>query len=247
MTIINKQLLITGNIMQKRPCFKFVFVIIFIPLNVETMNLPEIQKYLKRFTIGIAGAGGLGSHCAAALVRTGIGGLVLADYDLVEKQNLDRQYYFNDQVGMMKTVALKENLERISSETRIIIHQKKLDRTNIPLIFSGCDIIVEAFDSALMKQMIVETVQSTMPGIPLVVASGVAGWSMDDQLKYRKIDDCLFVCGDESSEASEETPFLAPRVGIVANMQANVVINILLRKSEPRTHENHAQQPGGRI
>ncbi len=199
------------------------------------MNLPEIQKYLKRFTIGIAGAGGLGSNCAAALVRTGIGGLVIADYDLVEKQNLNRQFYFDDQVGMMKTVALKENLDRISTDTRIVIHQKKLDRTNIPVIFSGCDAIVEAFDSAIMKMMIVETVQSKMHGIPLVIASGIAGWSMDNQLKYRMVDDYLYVCGDETTEASEKTPFLAPRVAIVANMQANVVINILLKKSEHRS------------
>lgn len=204
-------------------------------LIVWIMNLPEIQKYLKRFTIGIAGAGGLGSNCAAALVRTGIGSLVIADYDLVEKQNLNRQFYFDDQVGMMKTVALKENLNRISSETHITIHQKKLDGTNIPVIFSGCNIIVEAFDAAVMKQMIVETVQSAMPGVPLVLASGVAGWRMDNQLRYRKIDDYLYVCGDESTETSEETPSLAPGVAIVANMQANVVINILLKKSEPRT------------
>ncbi len=199
------------------------------------MNFQEIQKYLRRFVIGIAGAGGLGSNCAAALVRTGIGGLVIADYDLVEKQNLNRQFYFDDQVGMMKTVALKENLERISQETHIVIHQKKLDRTNIPVVFSGCDVIVEAFDSAMMKMMIVETVQSEMPGIPLVVASGIAGWSIDNNLKYRIIDDFLYVCGDESTEASEKTPFLAPRVAIVANMQANAVINILLKKSEPRS------------
>jgi len=235
MTIINKLLLITGDIREKRAFFIFKFVIIFMVLIVGTMNLPEIQKYLKRFTIGIAGAGGLGSNCAAALVRTGIGSLVIADYDLVERHNLNRQFYFDDQVGMMKTVALKENLELKTNDTHITIHQKKLDRTNIPIIFSGCDIIVEAFDAAIMKQMIVETVQTEMPGIPLVLASGVAGWNIDILFIYRKIDDHLYVCGDESTEASEEIPSLAPGVAIVAGMQANVVINILLKKSETRT------------
>jgi len=194
------------------------------------MNFTEIQKYLKRFRIGIAGAGGLGSNCAAALVRTGIGSLVIADFDLVERSNLSRQFYFSDQIGMMKTVALKENLERINPDAHIIIHQKKLDQQNVPEIFSECHVIVEAFDSAAMKEMLIETVHAKMAGIPMVIASGVAGWSMDDIIKCRKIDEHLYVCGDECSESDEELPPLAPRVGIVANFQANVVINILLKK-----------------
>ena len=58
----------------------------------------------------------------------------------------------------------------------------------------------------------------------------MAGWGKNEFIKCRKIDDQLFVCGDETTEASEDLPPMAPRVGIVANMQANTVIDILMNK-----------------
>jgi sulfur carrier protein ThiS adenylyltransferase len=192
------------------------------------MHFTEIKTHLSKFRVGIAGAGGLGSNCAVALARSGVGTLVIVDYDVIEISNLNRQYYFTSQVGLMKTVALEENIKNINPEVHVISHKKKLDRFNIAEIFSGCDIIVEAFDSSEMKEMLIETVQIRMPGIPLIVGSGLAGWGKTIEITCRKIDDSLYVCGDESTEASDNIPPIAPRVGIVANMQANVVIEILL-------------------
>jgi sulfur carrier protein ThiS adenylyltransferase len=194
------------------------------------MNFSEIKTHLSRFRVGIAGAGGLGSNCAVALARSGIGTLVISDFDVIEETNLNRQFYFADQIGRKKTEALKENIERIGSATRIIANQIKLNPDNIPLIYSGCDVIVEAFDRSDMKEMLIETVLTRMSGIPLVVGSGMAGWGNNESIKYRIIDNYLFVCGDESTEASADIPPMAPRVGIVANMQANVVVEILMKK-----------------
>lgn len=195
------------------------------------MRIADIENHLNRFRIGIAGAGGLGSNCAAALARAGVGTLVIADFDIIEKSNLARQFYFTDQLGMSKTDALKENLIRIRPEIKLITFQVKLDGINIPQIFSGCDVIVEAFDKAEMKEMLVETVCKAFPGVPLVIASGLAGWGKNELIGYRKVDNFLYVCGDEASETSDELPPLAPRVGIVANLQANTVIEILMEKS----------------
>ena len=195
------------------------------------MRFSEIKAHLGKFRVGIAGAGGLGSNCAVALARSGVGTLVLSDFDIIEGSNLNRQYFFTDQVGMMKTIALKENIARINPDVFVVIHQKRLNNINIPEIFSGCDVIVEAFDRSDMKEMLIETVQLKMPGTPLVVGSGIAGWGKSEAIKHRKIDDTLYVCGDESSEISENLPPMAPRVGIVANMQANVVIEILMNKA----------------
>lgn len=194
------------------------------------MKFPEIKTHLAKFRVGIAGAGGLGSNCAVALARSGIGTLVISDFDLIEEANLNRQFYFADQIGIKKTLALRENIERTGSNTRIIANQIELNPENIPLIFSGCDVIVEAFDEAVMKEMLIETILTKMPGIPLVIGSGMAGWGKNEYIKCRKIDDQMFVCGDETTEASEDLPPMAPRVGIVANMQANTVIDILMKK-----------------
>jgi sulfur carrier protein ThiS adenylyltransferase len=196
------------------------------------MKFSEIKSHLSKFRVGIAGAGGLGSNCAVALVRSGVGTLVISDFDVIEEANLNRQFYFPEQVGMEKTRALKENLHKINHATEILAYQLKLTPENIPVIYSGCDVIVEAFDIADMKAMLIETVQTRMKGIPLVVGSGMAGWGNNEIIKYRKIDDYLFVCGDESTEVSEDMPPMAPRVGIVANMQANVVIEILMKRGK---------------
>jgi sulfur carrier protein ThiS adenylyltransferase len=200
--------------------------------KIQRMRFSEIKTHLRKFRVGIAGAGGLGSNCAVALAKCGVGTLVIADYDIIEESNLNRQYYFTDQVGLLKTVALRENIYRINPSVSVIIHQKRVDTHNIPEIFSGCNVIVEAFDTPEMKQMIIETVQLKMAGIPIVAGSGLAGWGKSETIKYRKVDDTLYICGDESSEASEDLPPMAPRVAMVANMQANVVIDILMKMQQ---------------
>ena len=192
------------------------------------VKLSEIQDHLSNFTVGIAGAGGLGSNCAIALARSGVGTLIICDFDKVEIGNLSRQYYFSDQIGMYKTAALKDNIARINSDMRVIIYQKKLEPSDIPLVFSSCDIIVEAFDHAEMKEMLIESVQTGLPGKPIIVGSGLAGWGNNELIRSRKVDETLYVCGDESTKVGDLPP-MAPRVGIVANMQANLAIEILMK------------------
>lgn len=194
------------------------------------MNFREIKKRLSAYRVGIAGAGGLGSNCAVALARCGVGTIVICDFDLVEEPNLNRQYYFLSQCGMKKTEALRQNILAVNPEINVIAHDVVLNRQNIPSLFSGCDVIVEAFDRAEMKEMIIDAVQTSLPGIPLIVGSGLAGWGNNNSIRSRKVDDTLYICGDETTETSEDLPPLAPRVGIVAAMQANCVLEILLNK-----------------
>ena len=59
-----------------------------------------IYRILKEARIGIAGLGGLGSNIASALVRNGVGHLVIADFDVVELSNINRQVYTPAHVGM---------------------------------------------------------------------------------------------------------------------------------------------------
>ena len=192
------------------------------------MTFEEIKKILKNKTVGIAGAGGLGSNCAVALARVGTGTLVIVDFDMVSEDNLNRQYFFYDQIGKPKTDALKENIMRVNPAVTVISHKMCLTNNNIPVIFRDCDVIVEAFDKADQKQMLIETVLTEFPGKPLVVGLGMAGWGNTNSIHCRKVDN-MFICGDEVSGISLDSPPIAPRVGIVANMQANVVLEILLK------------------
>jgi len=193
------------------------------------MTIEEIIVILKDKTVGIAGAGGLGSNCAVSLVRVGLGNIIIADFDIVSETNLNRQYYFRDQIGQKKVVALHNNLIRINPRLNITVIDDFITAENIPGIFKNCDVIIEAFDQADQKEMLIETVLTHFPEKPLVVGLGMAGWGMNDTIRLRQIDN-MYICGDEVSEIGTDLPPLAPRVGIVANMQANVVLEILLAR-----------------
>lgn len=191
------------------------------------MKFSEIKEILKSRTVGIAGCGGLGSNCAVALARVGIGKLIIADFDVVSESNLNRQYFFQDQIGLKKVDALTQNIHRINPAVEISAFDIKLVPDDIFRIFNNCEIIVEAFDLAEMKEMIIETVLDKFPDKYLVSGNGLAGWGKNNSMKTRQYNN-LFICGDGESEVSDENPPLAPRVGIAACMQANQVLELLL-------------------
>lgn len=192
------------------------------------MKRERLRVIFSKAKIGIAGAGGLGSNCAVSLVRSGIRHLVIADFDRVSGPNLDRQYYFRSQVGEFKVDALSENLRRIEPEIDIAAHRTRLDPSSVCAVFPDCDIIVEAFDDVESKAMIIETVLDRFPGKHLVAASGLAGIGRFEALKIVHRGR-LHLCGDFENEVSEEMPPIAPRVAIVANMEADTVLGLLLQ------------------
>ena len=192
------------------------------------LYLVDIYKRLSNKTVGIAGCGGLGSNCAVALARAGVGNLIIADFDTVSPENLNRQYFFTDQTGMKKVFALRENIRRANPATKVQAYDLKLDPSNIPVIFKSCQVIIEAFDLAVMKQMIAETVLSRMDDKYLIMGSGVAGFGCNNLIRTTAPDEKIFICGDQENETSPAMPPLAPRVGVVAHMQANQALEILL-------------------
>ena len=86
------------------------------------------RAILEKARIGIAGAGGLGSNCAMHLVRAGVRHLVVVDFDVVNESNLNRQFFFRDQLGQKKVAALKDNLLRIAPELDLQALDVRLSR-----------------------------------------------------------------------------------------------------------------------
>ncbi|MBC8015281.1 MAG: sulfur carrier protein ThiS adenylyltransferase ThiF [Sporomusaceae bacterium] len=186
-------------------------------------NLRKIQQA----KIGIAGAGGLGSNCAVNLVRSGFLHFVIVDFDVIDFSNLNRQFYFYNQVGRPKVEALRENLLTINPNVRIDILQQKIEEHNVEAIFQECDIIVEAFDKACYKRMIVEHYINS--DRLLVSASGIAGWSNSDDIKIHVIKEKFYLVGDLSSEVGKDLPPCAPRVSIAAAKQADIILSHVLK------------------
>jgi sulfur carrier protein ThiS adenylyltransferase len=191
-------------------------------------HTPGIHQKIKKSVVGIAGLGGLGSAIAVALARVGVGRLILVDFDVVEPSNLNRQQYFVHQIGMSKVEALQENIAAINPYVRIQTYQEKLDRNNGERIFQEAEVVVEAFDRAEEKAMLINIVSEKMPDKYIVAASGVAGYGDSNEIKTVRFSSKIFIVGDQKTAAQPGVGLMAPRVGIVAHHQANTVLRILL-------------------
>lgn len=187
-------------------------------------HTPGVHEKIKGSVVGIAGLGGLGSAIAVALARIGIGKLILADFDVIEPSNLNRQQYFIDQLGMAKAEALEANLKRINPYVQYEAQCVRVTPENIPELFGEVDVMVEAFDRADQKAMLMQNFK----GKPLVAASGLAGYGPGDTIGVRKMGKNIYVVGDLATGAAPGCGLMAPRVGIAAHMQANTVLRILL-------------------
>lgn len=202
------------------------------------MNLMEegLTKYLSpkelevigSKVIGLAGCGGLGSNCAQNLVRLGFKNFLLIDLDIIEKSNLNRQFFFYDQIGLIKCEALKENLLRINPELNIKTKRIKITKENIKEIFSGCDIVVEAIDKVKYKTLVIEEIS---PTTPCVSATGLGNYWSVDGIITKRINKNLIVIGDFKSDTDKGVSPLSPGVSIAAAKEAAAVLEFTLGES----------------
>lgn len=190
-------------------------------------HTPKIHEKLKKGTVAILGLGGLGSNIASSLARIGVGKLILADFDTVEPSNLNRQNYFINDIGKLKTEATLDNIERINPFVELELINKKINKDNMYL-FSDADIIVEAFDNPSCKAEISNYVLINMRDKYLIASSGMAGYYDSNIIETKKIRDKFYICGDFVNEAKEGDGLMAPRVSICANHMANKVVQILV-------------------
>ena len=181
-------------------------------------------------TIGIAGAGGLGSNCASFLVRSGFVNFVIADFDCVEKTNLNRQFFFSHQIGMAKTDALEMNLLAIEPSIAIAKYQLRVTKQNAAALFAHCDAVVEAFDNPQSKAMLAEEIARL--GIFFVCASGIAGHGESDNIEVKSLNDRFHIVGDSQREVSKTNLPLAPLVAVAAAKQADLVLHHILTRPD---------------
>lgn len=190
-------------------------------------NVKGISKKLKKTRVCILGLGGLGSNVAVLLARSGIGSLKLVDFDTVEASNLNRQQYRISHIGMKKTEAMKSIIKEINPFVKVDILDIKVDRENIYSIVGDIEIVVEAFDRAETKAMILEELLTDKNKI-VVSASGMAGLGSANEIVTRKIKDNFYLVGDNYSDYEEYLGIMSTRVMICAAHQANVVLRLIL-------------------
>lgn len=170
--------------------------------------------------IGIAGVGGIGSNVAMLLARAGAVSLVVADFDKVEIQNLNRQFFFADQAGMPKVEALSHNLLRINRAINVETHIMRVIPDNVRDIFQNCDVLVEAVDDSETKAFLIEEWSVAFPDRLIVACSGIAGTSPLSEIRTERTGN-LSVVGDHHSPLELGT-FSAKVMAVAAAMVAEI-------------------------
>ena len=195
---------------------------------IASRNSPELNLALSKAVVGVAGLGGLGSNIALSLARVGVKKLVLADFDVVEPSNLNRQQYFVRHIGMQKTQALKELINDVNPFVEVETHDIFLDEKNVASVFGECEILCEAFDNVAGKAMILNEAGASLKDKKIIGASGMAGYFSSNLIKTIKFAKNVYLCGDLTNEAKIGQGLMAPRVAVCANHEANLAIRLLM-------------------
>ena len=194
-------------------------------------NYKPLDSILPETTVSIAGCGGLGSNVAAALTRAGIGKLIIADFDIVVMSNLNRQFFFVENLNKPKVDALEKNLKMINPFIEIVKHNIKITPDNAFEILQS-QIIVEAFDQVSEKTMLLNTfLEKNDKSKYLVTASGMGGINSSNLIMTKLFGDNVFLCGDFINDSSQG--LMSPRVNIAAAHEANMVLKIIANNLTP--------------
>lgn len=191
--------------------------------------VPEIaengQRKLKSATVLIVGIGGLGSAAAMHLAGSGIGNLVIADHDVVDISNLQRQLiYRHKDLRINKAEASKEQLLAMNPNIRVRAINRKLTGSQLEIEVSMADIVLDCTDNMSSRYAI----NATCVKQRKVLISGAAvGWQgqlmpFDFDKMKQGCYHCLFPNNSRSEELKNcaSAGVVGPLVGTIGNLQA---------------------------
>ncbi len=188
----------------------------------------QARTLLARARVGIAGAGGLGSNIAMMLARSGVGHLVIVDFDLVDESNLNRQHYFCADIGRPKVEVISEQIDNVGAKTMVTTIRDKVTEENVVALFTGCSIVCEAFDDPEAKAMLVDRLMSVPDGPVVICGNGMAGTGPASEIVTTRAGKRLYICGDGKSDVGAGEVLFAPRVVLCAAHQALLALRIVL-------------------
>jgi molybdopterin/thiamine biosynthesis adenylyltransferase/rhodanese-related sulfurtransferase len=204
------------------------------------ITLPEIgtagQEKLRRASVLIVGAGGLGSPAALYLAAAGVGTLGLVDFDRVDVTNLHRQIlYGTSSIGRPKLEAARERLEDLNPDVRIVTHDARLTSENALDIIRDYDLVLDGTDNFATRYLVNDA--CVLLGKPNVYGSifrfdgQVSVFSTSDGPCYR----CLYPEPPPPGTVPScaEGGVLGVLPGIVGSLQANEAMKLITGAGEP--------------
>jgi molybdopterin-synthase adenylyltransferase len=201
--------------------------------------LPQIgiegQQRLLAARVLIIGVGGLGSPVAMYLAASGVGHLVLVDYDMVELSNLQRQIaHTTDRLGMHKVNSAQLALAALNPEVQVTVIPGQLDPEALEEQVQLADAVVDCSDNFAtrfaLNRVCVANRTPLISGAAIRLEGQVTVFRADraDSPCYR----CLYKDMDELGESCSQTGVLAPLVGIIGSIQATETIKVLVDMGE---------------
>lgn len=191
------------------------------------------QEKLLESTALVIGLGGLGSISSQYLASSGVGHLILADFDKVELSNLQRQtLHHTGDIGKLKIVSAKEKLLQINPNIKITLIEN----------LEGCldewvkksDIVLDGTDNFTSRFAI--NTSCVKNKTPLVSASVIRFEGQVAVFTGYKSDkpcyECLYKRGDYSDESCTNSGVFAPFVGMIGSLQASMTLKVLLNIGE---------------
>ena len=198
--------------------------------------LPQIgikgQEKLLAARVLIVGLGGLGSSVAMYLAASGVGHLLIADYDCVELSNLQRQLIHNsDSIDMQKTESARQTLYKLNPNIKVTTIDKKMDLNLLQAQVADVDVVVDASDNFEVRYAINEACWRAKT--PSVYGAAVR---MEGQVSVFDARDahspcyrCLYSEDSYADESCVTNGVLAPLVGVIGSIQAIETLKVLLQ------------------
>ncbi|MGY1457524.1 molybdopterin-synthase adenylyltransferase MoeB [Luteimonas sp. A534] len=206
--------------------------------------LPEIgmrgQKRLAMARILMLGAGGLGSPAAFYLAAAGVGELRIADDDVVERSNLQRQILHTDaDIGMRKVDSAEVRLSALNPRMKIDAVAERVTSANVERLLEGVDVVVDGADNFPVRYLLNDACVHL--GIPLVygaVHRFDGQVSVFDAGRHRGVAPCYRCLFPEPPPAEaapncSEAGVLGVLPGVVGMLQATEALKLLLHVGEP--------------
>jgi molybdopterin/thiamine biosynthesis adenylyltransferase len=191
----------------------------------------EGQQCLVDSHVLVVGAGGLGSPVAMYLAASGVGHITIADHDVVDLTNLQRQIaHTTARVGHPKVESAAQAMLALNPEVRVTALANKLDASQLDTLVPTVTVVVDCCDNFETRQAV--NAACVKHKVPLVSGAAIR---MDGQLSvYDARDDkspcyaCIFPPDQAPEEVHCSTMgVLAPLVGVIGTMQAMETVKLI--------------------
>ncbi len=182
------------------------------------------KEKLRQARVFIAGTGGLGSPILTYLAVAGVGQIIIADFDIVDPSNLNRQYLHHEKdIGKEKIKSAEEKLISLNPEIRVETIKGKITDENSVSIVPPCDLIIDALDNFDTRHALNKlAVERKIP----LIHGAISGYRGQVTTIIPSKTPCLY-CIFPSSFKKEVFPVLGTTPGVIGTIQANEEIKYI--------------------